>query len=129
MELLTEELEKVRVDADFSAFITALKGCEISYYIHFVSTGNITFVKNDENFIQLKSNRYLLKVNHTVNIQAVKEATMRHFSRESNYECYCDELAKSGVFRWLVNLSRNERSYYSVMNKCLYTESVFQTII
>ncbi|HCM7228898.1 TPA: DUF1398 family protein [Klebsiella aerogenes] len=124
LSLLREHLEKVRMDADFSAFISTLNDNNIAYYVYFVATGNITFVKKNEDFVPLKSSRYLLKINPAVSARDARIAAKRHFYGETTYEIYCGELANAGVFRWIVDLSTNVRSYYSVTNRLLHTESL-----
>lgn len=124
LQILKEHLEKVRMDADFSVFINTLNDNNVAYYVYFVATGNITFVKKNEDFVPLKSSRYLLKISSAVSARKTRIAAERHFSGEATYEIYCRDLANAGVFRWIVDLSTNVRSYYSVTNELLHTESL-----
>jgi uncharacterized protein YbcV (DUF1398 family) len=65
MELLARLghfFEQVRADADFATFANELRRHQVSYYIYFVSTGNMNFVMANDEVISIKSARGLLRV-------------------------------------------------------------------
>jgi uncharacterized protein YbcV (DUF1398 family) len=64
MELLARLghfFEQVRADADFATFANELRRHQVSYYIYFVSTGNMNFVMANDK-VTIKSARSLLRV-------------------------------------------------------------------
>jgi hypothetical protein len=54
--------EQARSDADFATFANELRRHQVSYYIYFVSTGNMNFVMANDEVISIKSARGLLRV-------------------------------------------------------------------
>lgn len=57
MELLARLghfFEQVRADADFTTFASELRRHQVSYYIYFVSTGNMNFVMANDEVISIK---------------------------------------------------------------------------
>lgn len=58
MELLARLghfFEQVRADADFTTFASELRRHQVSYYIYFVSTGNMNFVMANDEAISIKA--------------------------------------------------------------------------
>jgi uncharacterized protein YbcV (DUF1398 family) len=123
LDLLSVYFERVRTDADFISFTEELIANHVSYYIYFVATGNVKFVMSSDAFISMKSNRKLLRVNSLASSTQTKEAARRHFSGMTSYDVYCTELAKAGVFKWVVDLNEKSRHYWSKDNKLLHIEN------
>ena len=65
MELLVRLghfFEQARSDADYATFANELRRHKVSYYIYFVSTGNMNFVMANDEVVSVKSARGLLRV-------------------------------------------------------------------
>ncbi|VTM55457.1 Phage envelope protein [Klebsiella pneumoniae] len=65
MELLVRLghfFEQARSDADYATFANELRRHQVSYYIYFVSTGNMNFVMANDEVVSVKSARGLLRV-------------------------------------------------------------------
>ena len=103
MELLVRLghfLEQARSDADYATFANELRRHQVSYYIYFVSTGNMNFVMANDEVVSVKSARGLLRV------------------RAEASHC----LTSAGVFKWIVDLEEETRHYWSKDNTLLYKE-------
>ena len=103
MELLARLghfFEQVRADADFTTFASELRRHQVSYYIYFVSTGNMNFVMANDEVISIKSARGLLRVRSAPSHRLTSAAVIRHFAGAINFEQYCKDLASAGVFKW-----------------------------
>ena len=64
MELLVRLghfFEQARSDADYATFANELRRHQVSYYIYFVSTGNMNFVMANDEVVSVKSARGLLR--------------------------------------------------------------------
>ncbi len=60
MELLVRLghfFEQARSDADYATFANELRRHQVSYYIYFVSTGNMNFVMANDEVVSVKSAR------------------------------------------------------------------------
>ena len=125
MELLARLghfFEQVRSDADFATFAGELRRHQVSYYIYFVTTGNVNFVMANDDVISIKSARGLLRVCTEVSHCLTRAAVIRHFAGAINFEQYCQDLASAGVFKWTVDLEDNTRHYWSKDNTLVFKE-------
>ncbi|MEC5124109.1 DUF1398 domain-containing protein, partial [Klebsiella pneumoniae] len=116
MELLVRLghfFEQARSDADYATFANELRRHKVSYYIYFVSTGNMNFVMANDEVVSVKSARGLLRVRAEASHCLTRAAVIRHFARAINFEQYCRDLASAGVFKWIVDLEEETRHYWS----------------
>lgn len=123
-EMLCGFFEQVRTEADFLQFLTNLKQNNISYYIYFVATGNVKIVTTADSYVSMKSHRSLIKISAGGSTCLTKIAAKRHFSRMTNFDQYCRELARAGVFKWVVDVNEASRHYWSKDNQLLHTENI-----
>ena len=96
MELLVRLghfFEQARSDADYATFANELRRHKVSYYIYFVSTGNMNFVMANDEVVSVKSARGLLRVraeaSHCLTRAAVDlEEETRHYWSKDNTLLY-----------------------------------------
>ncbi|OSC50858.1 DUF1398 family protein, partial [Klebsiella pneumoniae] len=87
MELLVRLghfFEQARSDADYATFANELRRHKVSYYIYFVSTGNMNFVMANDEVVSVKSARGLLRVRAEASHCLTRAAVIRHFARAIN---------------------------------------------
>lgn len=123
-EMLCDLFEQVRSKSDFLQFLTELKQNNISYYIYFVATGNVKIVTTTDSYVSMKSHRSLIKVSAGGSTCLTKIAARRHFSGITSFDQYCRELARAGVFKWVVDVGEVNRYYWSKDNQLLHAENI-----
>ncbi len=123
-EMLSVFFEQVRCKSDFLRFLAQLKQNNISYYIYFVATGNVQVVTTADTYLSLKSQRRLIKINQNASDALTRIAAKRHFSGCTRFDQYCRELARAGVFKWVVDVNEANRHYWSKDNHLLHTENI-----
>ncbi|MFV0263931.1 MAG: DUF1398 family protein [Kluyvera sp.] len=123
-EMLCDLFEQVRCKSDFLQFLTELKQNNISYYIYFVATGNVKIVTTTDSYVSMKSHRSLIKVSAGGSTCLTKIAARRHFSGITSFDQYCRELARAGVFKWVVDVGEVNRYYWSKDNQLLHAENI-----
>ena len=123
-EMLRGFFEQVRNESDFLQFLTELKQNNISYYIYFVATGNVKVVTSSDSYISMKSDRGLIKINSEASGCLTRIAAKRHFTHVTTFDQYCRELARAGVFKWVVDVNEVNRYYWSKDNQLLHTENI-----
>lgn len=123
-EMLCDLFEQVRCKSDFLQFLTELKQNNISYYIYFVATGNVKIVTTTDSYVAMKSHRSLIKVSAGGSSCLTKIAARRHFTGITHFDQYCRELARAGVFKWVVDVEEVSRHYWSKDNQLLHTENI-----
>lgn len=116
--------EQVRNESDFLQFLTELKQNNISYYIYFVATGNVKVVTSSDSYVSMKSDRGLIKINSEASGCLTRIAAKRHFTHVTAFDQYCRELARAGVFKWVVDVNEVNRYYWSKDNQLLHTENI-----
>ncbi len=122
--MLSEFFEHVRCNSDFLSFLAKLQRNNVSYYIYFVPTGNVKAVTTSDSYVSMKSHRGLIKINPTASSGLTKIVAHRHFSGKTSFDQYCKELAKAGVFKWVVDLNDRTRYYWSQDNQLLHSENI-----
>ncbi|AFJ47199.1 DUF1398 domain-containing protein [Shimwellia blattae] len=125
--MLNRFFEQVRSNADFPSFITELRRNDISYYIYFVATGNVKIVTTSDTYMSVKTHRGLIKINQAACSRLVRIVSRRHFSGKTTYDQYCKELAKAGVFKWVVDVNEQMRHYWSKDNQLLHSEQIIMS--
>lgn len=123
-EMLRGFFEQVRNESDFLQFLTELKQNNISYYIYFVATGNVQVVTSSDSYVSMKSDRGLIKINSEASSCLTRIAAKRHFTHVTAFDQYCRELARAGVFKWVVDVNEVNRYYWSKDNQLLHTENI-----
>lgn len=123
-EMLRGFFEQVRNESDFLQFLTELKQNNISYYIYFVATGNVKVVTSSDSYVSMKSDRGLIKINSEASGCLTRIAAKRHFTHVTAFDEYCRELARAGVFKWVVDVNEVNRYYWSKDNQLLHTENI-----
>ncbi|WP_333498506.1 DUF1398 family protein [Kluyvera sp. CHPC 1.2972] len=123
-EMLSGVFEQVRNKPDLLKFLTELKQNNISYYIYFVATGNVKVVTSSDSYISMKSDRGLIKINSEASGCLTRIAAKRHFTHVTTFDQYCRELARAGVFKWVVDVNEVNRYYWSKDNQLLHTENI-----
>lgn len=123
-EMLRGFFEQVRNESDFLKFLTELKQNNISYYIYFVATGNVKVVTSSDSYVSMKSDRGLIKINSEASSCLTRIAAKRHFTHVTAFDQYCRELARAGVFKWVVDVNEVNRYYWSKDNQLLHTENI-----
>ena len=123
-EMLSGVFEQVRNKPDFLKFLTELKQNNISYYIYFVATGNVKVVTSSDSYISMKSDRGLIKINSEASGCLTRIAAKRHFTHVTAFDQYCRELARAGVFKWVVDVNEVNRYYWSKDNQLLHMENI-----
>ena len=108
-EMLRGFFEQVRNESDFLQFLTELKQNNISYYIYFVATGNVKVVTSSDSYVSMKSDRGLIKINSEASSCLTRIAAKRHFTHVTAFDQYCRELARAGVFKWVVDVNEVNR--------------------
>lgn len=125
-EMIQGLFQQVRTKSNFLRFLTVLQQNNVSYYIYFVATGNVKIVTTSENYFSMKSHRGLIKINAQASSRLAHLAAKRHFTGMTSFDRYCLELARAGVFKWVVDVEDATRHYWSKDNTLLHTENIIK---
>lgn len=112
-----QQLEECYIRAirssDFTTYIHELKLLDVAGYVHFVSTGNITYYSREDTLQVMKRRKGLMRTSGFAERSKIERIVNNHFAGELNYEDYCSALASAGVYKWIVDIDSMTLSYYS----------------
>ena len=117
----------MRKDLDCELFYSELKRHNVSHYIYYLATDNIHIVLENDNTVLIKGLK-IVNVKFSRNTHLIETSYDRLKSREITFQQYRENLAKTGVFRWVTNIHEHKRYYYTFDNSLLFTESTFRTL-
>ena len=107
-------------------FYSELKRHNVSHYIYYLATDNIHIVLENDNTVLIKGLKKVVNAKFSRNTHLIETSYDRLKSRESHFKQYRENLAKAGVFRWVINIHEHKRYYYTFDNS-LFTESIQNT--
>ena len=122
--IFQEIFEHVRSNLYFPWFYSELKRHNIAHYIYYLATDNIRLITHDDNVLLVRGSRGLVKVSTSKKPELIKEAARNLISGKSTFHQYRLTLAKAGVYRWITDIVKNIRFYYSFDHDLLYMEDV-----
>ena len=100
--IFKEIFDQVRKDLDCELFYSELKRHNVSHYIYYLATDNIHIVLENDNTVLIKGLKKVVNVNSQENTHLIETSYDRLKSREITFQQYRENLAKAGVFRWVI---------------------------
>ena len=103
--IFKEIFDQVRKDLDCELFYSELKRHNVSHYIYYLATDNIHIVLENDNTVLIKGLKKVVNVKFSRNTHLIETSYDRLKSREITFQQYRENLAKAGVFRWVINMN------------------------
>ena len=103
---------KVKSGADFPAYIHDLKKLGVTEYETFVSDGHTDYYGINDYKIVTSAKYDKLQVASICNEKQFKTDLKAHQQGETDYPSFCNDCAKSGIEKWIVNLNKMTCTYY-----------------
>ena len=104
--------------------IKELENQNIVFYVHFVSTGNVSLVGSDGRIRSIEGEYSVKRIGYRANEELIRAASRRHFSGEIGYEEYCTLVASAGVYKWIVDIKQMTRKYVGLSDKVIFCEKI-----
>lgn len=115
---------KVKSGADFPKFIQELIVIGVKRYDSFVADGHTDYFGLD-NFNVSSSAKYeLLNISNSISKTQFILDLKAHQNGQTDYPTFCKDCAKSGVFKWTVNLTEMTCAYYDILGNELLVEVI-----
>ena len=99
----------------------------VSHYIYYLATDNIHIVLENDNTVLIKGLKKVVNVKFSRNTHLIETSWVGWNQEKSHFQQYRENLAKAGVFRWVINIHEHKRYYYTFDNSLLFTESIQNT--
>lgn len=117
---------KVKSGVDFPVYIKDLIKLGVIGYETFVANGHTDFF-GTENFKTSTNPKYGPLVISDKNDAAQFQLDLKsHQEGKTNYPTFCEDCAKSGVYKWVVNMSKMTCSYLDKNDKLILVENIPQ---
>jgi uncharacterized protein YbcV (DUF1398 family) len=115
---------KVKSGADFPKFIQELIVIGVKSYDSFVADGHTDYFGLD-NFKLSSSAKYeLLNISNSISKTQFILDLKAHQNGQTDYPTFCNDCAKSGVFKWTVNLTEMICTYFDSAGNELLVEKI-----
>lgn len=122
--ILRTLFSEARTQITLHELIKELEKQNIVFYVHFVSTGNVTLVNNEGSIRTIEGEYSLKRVNLRANVELIRAASRRHFAGEIGYEEYCALVASAGVYKWIVDIAQMTRKYVGLSDEVIFCEEI-----
>ena len=123
-----KEISDHMKDLDCELFYSELKRHNVSHYIYYLATDNIHIVLENDNTVLIKGLKKVVNVKFSRNTHLIETSYDRLKSREITFQQYRENLAKAGVFRWVINIHEHKKDITIPFdNSLLFTESIQNT--
>lgn len=111
---------KVKSGADFPQYIQDLKNLGVTDYITYVSDGH-----NEYNGIISSEGMYKsIPIASDSNIDLFKKYLKEHQQGLSDYLTFCEQSARTGVEKWVVDLFKMTCIYYDIKGEEMLQERI-----
>ncbi len=112
IEQIIDAHSKIKSGADFPSFIQDLKKMGVIYYESFVIDGHTDYF-GERNYKTTSPSKYNnLTIADNSNIDQFKNDLKAHQQGKTDYLTFCNDCAKSGITKWVVNLNTMTCIYY-----------------
>lgn len=117
---------KVKSGADFPTYIQDLIGLGVNFYETFVADGH-TIYFGDQNQSVSSDHKYdRLNISEKSDAAQFKADLKAHQAGKTDYMTFCHDCAKSGVFKWQVNMSKMTCTYFDIDENEMLVEQIPQ---
>lgn len=112
LKQIKEAHSYVKSGADFPLYIQALRTLGVKEYTVFVEDGHTEY-RGDGGFVLLGDALYHTLTLGTVNSVLFKELLQKHQAGETNYLTFCEDSARNGVEKWVVDTDALTCTYFN----------------
>lgn len=115
---------KVKSGADFPRFIDQIRAFGVTFYETYVVDGHTDYYGNDDHRASTTVKYDLLDIAAEVNAQEFNADLKAHQQGKTNYVTFCNDCAKSGVWKWVVRLDEMTCTYYDKADNMILVEKI-----
>lgn len=117
---------QVKSGADFPAYIRDLKQLGVISYVTFVKDGHTDYSGSGDFKISSSARYADLQIATEVNVSQFKADLKAHQQGKTDYPTFCSDCAKSGIEKWIVNLTKMTCTYFDKTGNEVLVEQVPQ---
>jgi len=124
IDQITAAHSKVKSGANFPEYIQELINIGVKSYDSFVADGHSDYFGLD-NFKVSSSTKYKsIDISNSVSKTQFISDLKAHQSGQTDYPTFCKDCAKSGIFKWTVNLNEMTCTYFDSADNTVLVEII-----
>lgn len=124
LEQIKSRHAKVKSGADFPAYVVSLIELGVKIYWVYVEDGHSRY-EGAEGFVVESAGAYeRLFVNPTLDKATFQADLRNHQQGNTDYFTFCEDCAKSGIYRWKMDLESRSCTYYDLDGLVVFTELI-----
>lgn len=124
IEQIQQAHSKVKSGADFPAYIREIKALGVKGYHTWVTDGHTQYF-GVEGYEALSPAKYeSLVIAENSNKQVFVAQLREHQQGKSDYKTFCNQCAKAGVEKWVVDLDKMTCTYYDKAREEMLVETI-----
>lgn len=115
---------KVKSGADFPLFIQDIKKLGVTQYQSFVADGYVDYFGGNDFKTSGHSKYSDLAIASESNIEQFKIDIKAHQQGKTDYPTFCNDCAKSGIEKWVVNIGNMTCAYFDLAGNEVLVEQI-----
>jgi uncharacterized protein YbcV (DUF1398 family) len=115
---------KVKSGADFPAYIQELKQLGVDAYESYVSDGHTNYFGENDFKITSPAKYETIAIANETDVNQFIADLKAHQQGKTDYPTFCNDCAKSGIEKWIVNLENMTCTYFDKEGKEILEEQI-----
>ena len=124
IEDIKAEHSKVKSGADFPKYIQGIKKLGVLSYEAYVSDGHINYLGENNQTANNAAKYDALKIEEKSNKDQFIADLKAHQQGKTDYLTFCNDCAKSGIEKWVVDLNKMTCIYYDISKNEILVEQI-----
>jgi uncharacterized protein YbcV (DUF1398 family) len=124
LEQIKSAHSKVKLGADFPAYIQDIKQLGVTYYVAYVTDGHTDYFGQNDYKISSNEKYNVLNIAGYPNIEQFKTDIKAHQQGKTDYMTFCNDCAKTGIEKWEVNIDNMTCTYYDQAGNNVLIEQI-----
>ena len=117
---------KVKSGADFPKYIKEIKALGVTHYESYVTDGHVDYHGANNHTAKVPAKYEALVIADACNKEQFKLDLKAHQEGKTNYPTFCNDAAKSGIEKWVVNIEEMTCTYFDTSGNEILVEAIPQ---
>ena len=117
---------KVKSGADFPSYIKEIMTLGVTHYEAYATDGHINYHGANDYTAKVPAKYEVLNIADTSNAEEFKTELKAHQQGKTEYLMFFKDCAKSGIFKWQVNMSKMTCTYFNKAGNEMLVEQIPQ---
>lgn len=124
VEQIKQAHSKVKSDADFPSYIQEIKALGVNSYELYVTDGRTDYFGANGYETSAEAKYAALKIADVANATQFISDLKAHQQGKTAYMVFCEDCAKSGIEKWIVNIEKMTCTYYDQAGNEILEEQI-----